>query len=270
MSYLPAWAPSGTHYLFATFRGGRWGIEEASIADRFSRRVIEVEKGEVAFPRWAPDGRQFTFVLMTAPIEKVMLANPSGRMSPLDPSAPGSSGNALWSPDGRHVVFTRTIGGQRTEVARVRPGSTAAPEILASYPIGNAASLRVPLAWSPNGERILARAGGARPGLFLVASDFKTERPLPSTRLGQGPVGFSKDGREVLGIARNVSGTGAPWQLWSVDIATGRERLVADVELSASARGVSGFSLHPDGTRIITSVQVWPSDIWMLEGFDRP
>jgi hypothetical protein len=50
---------------------------------------------------------------------------------------------------------------------------------------------------------------------------------------------------------------------------SGRERLVADVDLSASAEGVSGFSLHPDGTRLVTSVRVWPSDSWMLGGFNR-
>jgi hypothetical protein len=33
--------------------------------------------------------------------------------------------------------------------------------------------------------------------------------------------------------------------------------------------GLAGFSLHPDGTRFITSLGLWPSDIWMLEGFDR-
>jgi hypothetical protein len=270
LSLLPAWAPPGTRYLFASFRGRRWGIEEASVAERFTRRVLDVEEGSVAAPLWGPDGTQFTFVWHTGPTQKLMLANPSGRMSPLDPSAPGSTGNAIWSPDGRHVVYTRTIVGQRTEVARVRPGSTAAPDILASYPIGERARHRGPLAWSPNGDQILARGGGARPGLFLVAADFKSERAVPSQRLGQGPMGFSKDGREVLGIVRNISGTGAPWQLWSVDVATGRERLVADVDVSASVRAVSGFSLHPDGTRILTSMQLWPSDIWMLEGFDRP
>ena len=33
--------------------------------------------------------------------------------------------------------------------------------------------------------------------------------------------------------------------------------------------GAGGFSLHPDGTRFATSIQIWPSDIWMVEGFDR-
>jgi hypothetical protein len=32
---------------------------------------------------------------------------------------------------------------------------------------------------------------------------------------------------------------------------------------------VSGFSLHPDGMRFITSVGILPFDIWMLEGFER-
>ena len=268
LSLSPAWSPSGTRYLFATFRRGRWGIEEASVAERFSRRLIETE-GDVGFPQWAPDGSHFTFVLGPGPTQKLMLANSSGGMSPLDSSTADSTGNAIWSPDGRHVVYTRTRAGQRTEVARVRPGSTAAPEILASYPHSDAARRRVPLAWPANGDQILARSGGDRPGLFLVAPDFKSERPVRSQRLGQGPVGFSKDGREVLGIARNTTGDGAPWQLWSVDITTGRERLAADVDLSVSAQTLSGFSLHPDGTGIITSVQLWPSDIWMLEGFDR-
>jgi hypothetical protein len=68
---------------------------------------------------------------------------------------------------------------------------------------------------------------------------------------------------------RNTTGNGAQWQSLSVEVATGRERVVADVDLPPSAMGLAGFSLHPDGTRFITSLGLWPSDIWMLEGFDR-
>ena len=73
----------------------------------------------------------------------------------------------------------------------------------------------------------------------------------------------------MLGVYRNTSGSGAQWPLWSVEVATRRERLVADLDLPASAMGLTGFSLHPDGTRFATSLGLWPSDIWMLEGFDR-
>jgi Tol biopolymer transport system component len=127
----------------------------------------------------------------------------------------------------------------------------------------------VPVAWSPDGTQILAWSiGGSNPQLVLVAPDFTNERPLPS-RVLDNAMGFSKDGREVLGVHRNSSGTGAQWQLWSVDVATSREQLVADVDLPASAMGLAGFSLHPDGTRFVTSLGLWPSDIWMLEGFGR-
>jgi Tol biopolymer transport system component len=269
VSYFPVWAPGGSSYLFATYRGGRWSIEEASVAERFSRRVIEVEKGDVAVLQAAPDGSQFTFLLRVPARDQVMLANRSGGMSPLDPRAPGPTNNATWSPDGRYVIYTRTIEGQRIEVARVRPGSTAAPEILATYPVGDGGRFRFPVAWSPDGSLILTRSGGAKPQLFLVAADFTSERPLPSQRLGVEPMGFSKDGRAVLGMYRNTSADGAAWQLWSVDVATSGERLLADVDLPVSVERVGGFSLHPDGVRLVTSVGILPSDIWMLEGFER-
>ncbi len=103
------------------------------------------------------------------------------------------------------------------------------------------------------------------PQLFLVAPDFASERQLPS-RLGVGPMGFSKDGRDVLGMYRNTSGNGALWQLWSVEVATARERLVADLDLPASAMGLAGFSLHPDGTRFVTSSGSGPPTSGCLRG----
>jgi Tol biopolymer transport system component len=212
------------------------------------------------------DSSQFTFLLETPAREQLMLSNAAGRMAPLDPQAPGPTANATWSPDGRYVIYTRAVGGQN-EVARIRPGSTTA-EILASSQPGGPARFRVPVAWSPDGTQILARSGGSKPQLFLVAPDFTSERPLPSRLLFE-PMGFSKDGRNVIGMHRNTSGTGAQWQLWSVELSSGRERLVADVDLPASAMGLAGFSLHPDGTRFVTSLGLWPSQIWMLEGFDR-
>ena len=128
----------------------------------------------------------------------------------------------------------------------------------------------MPLAWSPDGTQILARStGGSRPELLLVAPDFTSERRFPS-RLGAGPIGFSTDGRDVLGVYRNTTVNGAQWQLLRVDVATGHERLVADIELPDSTMGLAGFSLHPDGTRFVTSLGLRPTDIWMLEGFDRP
>jgi hypothetical protein len=48
----------------------------------------------------------------------------------------------------------------------------------------------------------------------------------------------------------------------------GRSGLQFAGELSFGSL-LPGFSVHPDGTRFVTSLWLWPSDIWMLEGFDR-
>lgn len=271
VSWFPAWSPSGTRYLFATYRGGRWSIEEASADDPFSRRIVEAD-GDVSQPRWAPDGSQFTFQQRTPPdTERLMLSNTSGvQMSPLDPGAPGATANAIWSPDGRHVVYTRTIAGRQLQVARVRPGSPSSVEVLATYPQEAPGRRRIPAAWSPDGEWILARSTGAAPGLFLMSPDFTTERQLTSRVFASELTGFSRDGREVLGVVRDTAGTAAEWQLWSIDVATGRERKLADVDLPAAVDTLRGFSLHPEGNRFATSVATLPFDIWMLEGFDQP
>ena len=264
ISMYPAWAPGGTRYLFAMYRGGRWSVHDASLTDGISRRLMDLETG-VAFVRLAPDGSQLTFGTgEPGSGEQVMLANLSGRMSPLDPEAPGPTSDAIWSPDGRHVMYVRRVPPDRVEVVRIRPGSTSAPEVLATYPLSDDARLRVPVDWSPDGHHVLTRSGQGR--FYLSTADFATERPLPSGRLC-GAAGFSKDGRTVLGGCRNRSLAGAPWQLWSVDVATGAERLVGNIQLPAAAAGLRGFSMHPDGTRFLTSVAIFAYDIWMLEGF---
>jgi len=261
----PDWAPSGARYVFATDRG----IEEAAAGERFSRPlIVATPKAALAAPRWAPDGSQFIVGTFTDQgRQQLMIANASGRMLPLDPRASGDSLRGTWTRDGQ-VIYERTIDGQRTEVARIRPGSTAAPEVLATYPLGDARR-RQPLALSPDQNWILARSVGANPQVFLVAPDFSRERALPSQRLNFAAIAFSRDGREVLSIYRNTSGDGAHWQLWAVDVGTGRERLVTGVDLPDATQQVMGFSLHPDGKRILTAAISNPADIWMLKGFDK-
>jgi hypothetical protein len=55
-----------------------------------------------------------------------------------------------------------------------------------------------------------------------------------------------------------------------VDVATGAEKILASLDLPASTAAISGFSLHPDGKRFLTSIAKRPYDIWMLEGFQPP
>jgi hypothetical protein len=122
------------------------------------------------------------------------------------------------------------------QLAKIRPGSAAAPVVLASTTLllgfGNT------IQWSPAGDWILYPTAD---GLSLISPDGNNERKLTTRRF---PVcGFSKDGSQVLGVFHNIDPQGAEWQLYSVDVKTGAEKLIGAVDL--------------------------PFDIWMLEGWDQ-
>jgi hypothetical protein len=145
------------------------------------------------------------------------------------------------------------------------PGSTGPAIVLWTSAAGDQGSARSPVAWSPAGDWILT---WGRKGAFLLSPEGETERQLTS-RLPE-VMGFSRDGRQVLGMFRNTTGQGAEWQLYAIDVPTGAQTLLAPVDFPITTENMEGFSLHPDGTRFATSIARWPFDIWMLEGFDGP
>ena len=269
VSWWPDWAPAGTHYLVSTDRSGTPFIEDVSAAEGFSRRLILGASNEQAYaPRWAPDGSRFTFLSLEAGVLRLMLANSSGgRATPLDPDLGDHRLlGAPWSPDSQWVVYARTNAG-KMQIVKIRAGAAASPIILAeldsaespnwnNYPI---------VQWSPAGDWIVYPT---RDGLSLISPDGKTTRKLTSRKLLVS--GFSKDGAQLFGILRNTTGDGAQWQLFSVDVKTGADKLLGPVDLPASTDSLAGFSLHPDGKRFLTSIAKWPFHIWMMEGFDQP
>jgi hypothetical protein len=135
--------------------------------------------------------------------------------------------------------------------------------------------------FSPDGSKLAVIAGGelwllsypsggarrisAR--LSLISPDGGITHELTARWLQAS--GFSKDGSQVFGIFRGTAGEGAEWQLYSIDVKTRAEKFLAAVDLPASTDGLTGFSLHPDGKRFLTSIAKFPYDIWMLEGFDQ-
>jgi hypothetical protein len=153
------------------------------------------------------------------------------------------------------------------QIVKTRPGTRGEPIVLKRWPFANATEARRPVAWSPDGRSILT--AGQQAGLFLLSADGTTERRV-SSRVGQGrpTFGFSRNGQTVLYLEQNTTGAGAPWRLWAIDVATGAERVITDVLLPPTAGDAAGFSLHPDGTRFLTSIANWPFDLWMLEGFE--
>jgi Tol biopolymer transport system component len=265
-SFAPDWSPSGTHYLITLLTGNHWVIEDRSVADGFSRRVAEASPGsndEPADARWSPDGTRFVFD--HGPPGKSLLAIASASGGPWINIADISSApfdSYAWSPDGHWIAFLKMEGGKQ-RLFRVRPAAGSVPELLANA--APALALYEVIQWSPRGDAILYSDGD---GMSIVSPDGQTVRKLTRRKLVA--YGFSRDGSQVFGIFHKTADGGAEWQLYSVYLETGAEKMLAAVDLPAAAETVCGFSLHPDGKHFLATVTKDPYDIWMMEGFPPP
>jgi hypothetical protein len=119
--------------------------------------------------------------------------------------------------------------------------------------------------WSPKGDWIAYPSSG---GISMISPDGGTVRKLTQRNLMV--FAFSGDGSQVYGVFRNTTGESAQWQLYTIDVKTGAEKMLAPLDLPASTDSMVGFSLHPDGKGFLTSIGRWPWDVWMLEGWDQP
>jgi Tol biopolymer transport system component/tRNA A-37 threonylcarbamoyl transferase component Bud32 len=265
MSMCPDWAPNGAHYLVSTDRSGNAGIEDVSL-DGFSRLVASVPEGAAGpfGPRWSPDGSRVVFLTDSSQGVSLQLSNAAGGRAVEILKSSGAMSYS-WSPDGQWIAGVQQVGNQ-LKVAKVKPVAGATPEALAASNPATATDFEFGGAeWSPAGDWILYRSAK---GMALVSPDGTANRQLNPHKFSA--YAFSKDGRQVFGIFRNTTGVGADWQLYSVDVATGAEKMLAPLDFPGSANGIAGFSLHPDGKRFLTSIAKWPYDIWMLEGFQPP
>ncbi len=110
-------------------------------------------------------------------------------------------------------------------------------------------------AFSPDGRQIAFRSDRAGGGVFVMRSDGSRVRRLADA--GYNPA-WSPDGREILfadeGIARPEDRTGTVSQLWAVEVATGRKRLVRNEDAvrpqwSPNGRQIAFWARDVEGHR---------------------
>ncbi|HTW66065.1 MAG TPA: hypothetical protein VME17_15670, partial [Bryobacteraceae bacterium] len=253
VDWHPAWAPSGTHFLYtATFSNTQRIMDQEASGEGFSRSLTE-HTGDYA--RWSPDGSRLAFE--KGPEQQLTIANASGgNQVVLDPA--GRSYKVAWSPDGQWIAYIhRDKGVVKLEKIRAAPG--ASPMVLADADVENGQ-----VGWSAAANSILFEV---RDGLDLTSPDGTSKRKLTSRQFEAWDL--SRDGSQVYGVFHNSAGTGAEWQLYSVNVASGVEKFQTAVDFPSATTDLIGLSVHPDGKSALAAIDREPLQIWMLEGFKQ-
>jgi WD40 repeat protein/tetratricopeptide (TPR) repeat protein/tRNA A-37 threonylcarbamoyl transferase component Bud32 len=286
--------PDGRQVL-AVGRNPQFGPQEV--------RIWDATTGQLTPARWqpqapltafafSPDGRRLAVV--TSPPYLLRNAPPGGAVGQVrvwdvttgEAVAPPVPHNlrpvtlAMFSPDGgRLLVLGRSLGAPGGVSGQPRPGRPGSAtearvwEVLTGKPVGAPLPLdptSLPLAFSPEGGRLLVRAGsGVR--VWDVASGqpvspaFGAEGNLPGVR----SAAFSPDGRRVITVRsrggpdpREQEGEARVW-----NAATG-EPLTPPLR---HTRAVTAARFTPDGRYVLTAgvngtVQMWD---WARTG-DEP
>jgi len=120
----------------------------------------------------------------------------------------------------------------------INPSAGSVPVVLANA--SPAALSYRPIEWSPTGAWI---AYPSAEGISMISPGGKTVSKLTHRRFLT--FAFSRDGAHVYGIIRNTAGEGAQWQLYSIDVKTGADKMLAPIDLPASVNAIAASACLP-------------------------
>jgi len=243
-------ADGRTLLLDETGEGGGSGY---SIYLRGTDGSPAVRLGSGSATSLSKDGKWVISIPLTPPRRHLgLLPTGTGESRPLTHDAINHH-TARWLPDGRRFVFAGNEPGhgvrlwvQEVGGGRPRPISDEGIETFA-------------IAVSPDGHWVAAVGAGQ---LRLHATAGNATRPIPGVEAGEGPVGFSDDGRSLYVRRR-------PWaRVHRIDLDSGRRELWKEL-MPADPAGVGGIPtifLSANGRSYAYSYGGTLSQLYLVEG----
>jgi TolB protein len=113
----PTWSPSGAQIAFTSDRSGKAQVYVMNSADGSGVRRLTVNESEADRPTWSPPPfNEIAYAASTGPGYDIkVLVVSTGEVKQLT-FGEGSNEGPAWAPGGRHLAFTSTRAGGRTQV----------------------------------------------------------------------------------------------------------------------------------------------------------
>jgi Tol biopolymer transport system component len=254
-SWNPQFSPDGRRFAFESSRGG--GGQEIWLAAADGSNQIQLTHGPGLWqgsPRWSPDGRRIALDSLAEDGQwDIWIIDADGASLRRFTSDPREEIRPSWSRDGHWIYFSAYRGGARNDVWRA--------------PVVGGPEERV----SRGGGRDSQESADGKTLFFLRKTG---ESPLMALSLDGGPERqvidcvqwrcFTVGPAGVYHVGCTANPRSAPMPLYLLDLATGRDRLLGNMEAAGGTITVS-----PDGKTILYGrVMVnQGSDLMMIENF---
>jgi Tol biopolymer transport system component len=268
-----AWVPGTATFVYVTNSGGSPEIRIHDPGDRSDRVVASTRdfrrnaaSAQLDMGAVSPDGERVAFLEYSSSgfaiwITPIAGGAPVRLTRSADPQESGPS----WSPDGEWISFLAKDGGIPM-LMRSRVGSADAPQVILRGGRDESKTWCCVPEWSPTGEWI---AFVSDKGIKLVTPDGTRQRLLSS--MTPHALAWSHDGARLYVLA---VGTDRRTAVESIDLMSGSATTIRtfnpDVVFTTPQNPGVRASLAADGRSLLTTALRTRSDIWMLEGFDRP
>jgi serine/threonine protein kinase len=250
MDRFASWAPRGDRFVFFVGGPGRPASIWTADAERgTAQQLITLSAGSLAtsYP-FSPDGGRIAYLDLNG---INTLSSAGGR--PVQVFASTQLGSRLcWSPDGEWIWFT-----EEGATLRKVPSQGGEPTTVAS-------SVGAVLDCSLDGRWI---SGAGQTGYELISTDGKERRIVAHYRdyaaRSDNSAQFGEGGRVLYLLGQDRR------SIETLETATGQRRALVTFRLD-EADIIQGFSVHPDGKRVLLTTGLQRDDIWLAEGFAQP
>jgi TolB protein len=221
ISILPAFSPDGLKIAYVSFKDRYQFLYSFELSSGKSTPLSK-EVGMNSAPTWAPNGQRLAMVLSKDANSEIYMVNADGTGKQRLTNDPGTDTSPCFSPDGNSIAFVSDRGGS--------------PQIYVMDTSGGGVR-RLSLqggksydpTWSPDGKQIayVVEQGGF--DIYVMDANGGNPHALTSTGGSNESPSWSRDSRYVVFTSTRE---GKP-QLWTANVATGENRKVPGIGVSA-------------------------------------